>query len=763
MLKLLPFQLNAVRLVKTFNDQFNLMHERFTGAGLPIASVGSAAWSALGIDGEAYSDLVAEDRKNIPNCCLAIPTGGGKTITGLCSALELSIANDKPFIVWLVPSDAIYQQVLKTFAPGGMYYTSIFELYKKKINLKLSSDYWFDTDLQSPGEICILLLSKDSLIRDERKQKSLLLYRNVDQVAGLSVLSKVMNPSLFELFKLIEPIFVVDEAHKTYTHLGQKFFKTNAIASFLIELTATPKSYSEEDKPNIIFKASGSDLIRHGLIKKTIKYNSTLGQDTHELLRNVIGLQQKLEEKFEQHTTSVIPRVLLSVEFTGRKMSSARNSVDSIEGYLMDLGVSKEQIVIKSSERDQLGTRNLDDPSDPAKFILTKTALVEGWDCKSVYIIVLLNNIGASLTNTQIVGRGLRQPRQNYFGDEALNTLYLVTNSSKHDQAIAELRKFLFENGLAALSVRTGTNKLSKKIDANLVDDPLVSRIDFDKSVYQSLSLKREVDKYFVEQIAQFEMAFARQDIEHVQASVSLETGGASALSYKVLPTRPSGRHRGQPGFIRLQSKIFASIREFFSDSFKCYQFIDALMSPSIDWGSAPSDEAITAKIQNRCKELRSDFFDKKFLDLLYQNSSIQTDQMSRFFGDTFSISTAVDESISFNQSLIDKVPADFMNHEELEFARILDSLGLPWLKTTPAFKIDFPYPLGTFYPDFVVACDEGLPTVYIETKGEHLVNTEDSVSKRVSCSAINQFAEGDIYMIFGTFEECKEQIKSYF
>ena len=132
-------------------------------------------------------------------------------------------------------------------------------------------------------------------------------------------------------------------------------------------------------------------------------------------MAEVVGLRNKIAEKAQAAGQTLQPKVLVSVEYTGRKRAGERHSVDEITNILNELGVAEEQIVIKSSERDQLGERDLDDPLEPAQFVLTKTALVEGWDCKSVYIIVLLNNIGARLTNAQIVGRGLRQPRQSYF------------------------------------------------------------------------------------------------------------------------------------------------------------------------------------------------------------------------------------------------------------------------------------------------------------------------------------------------------------
>ena len=52
------------------------------------------------------------------------------------------------------------------------------------------------------------------------------------------------------------------------------------------------------------------------------------------------------------------------------------------------------------------------DPLCPVEWIITKSALQEGWDCPFAYILVSLNNTQSTTGMTQIVGRILRQPFQ---------------------------------------------------------------------------------------------------------------------------------------------------------------------------------------------------------------------------------------------------------------------------------------------------------------------------------------------------------------
>jgi superfamily II DNA or RNA helicase len=765
MLELTPFQKAAIEKVVFFSRVFFDYKSRLKIANLPTTAVGSAAWNEFPEKKGGYSELITHSGESIPNCSITIPTGGGKTLVGLSCAIELLLDSSyltKPkFIVWLVPNDAIYRQVKSTFSPGGIYYETIFTKYTRRINLKFSTDFWTDSDLASPDEVTILLLSKDSLVRDSRKKGGLVIYRNPDQVSGLTALKNATDLSLFAVIKELKPVFVIDEAHRIYTEIGQQFFKEHEVASFILELTATPRAYDEYHKPNVIFQARGNDLIENNLIKKSIKYNATVGQDTADLLKEVRGLQVKLEEKFKLLGIYIIPRVLISVEFTGAKKAAEDHSIEHIESILDSLGVAAEERVIKTSERDQLKDRNLDDPADPARYILTKTALVEGWDCKSVYIIVLLNNIGATLTNTQIIGRGLRQPRQLYFADDALNTLFLITNSTKHDQSIKEVRNYLFESGLSDIEVKRGSTPSSQDRELTLQRDPIVHYVNFDKSVYHSRKIRSELDMHFLDSASAAVHALDHSDIEHVQTSVDIGSGKVGALAFKTIRRKEAILSSDSLKYERLFKKLFSGLRPYFLDSLGCGRFVELLLESRLGTSISAPDEIIIEKCRTALESLRQKYLDSRFIELLNSNSELVSEKISKLFSASFLVRTATDDLIEFENCLLSDVPSDLLNSQELDFARFLDKTGVDWLKTTPSFRIDFPYPLGTFYPDFLVVPSKGgrVTTIYIETKGAHLLMNEESRAKSFSCDAINSFSGGRLRMLFGDFSACEKAL----
>ena len=183
-----------------------------------------------------------------------------------------------------------------------------------------------------------------------------------------------------------------------------------------------------------------------------------------------------------------------------------------------------------------------------------------------------------------------------------------------------------------------------------------------------------------------------------------------------------------------------------------------------------PSEQVLIENIIAAVSEVREQHVKREFCKLLESHSMFVEGLLSGFFGQTFNVSAQEDPQLtpSFKMCLLDNKPKSLFNGQELEFSRFLDKFdNLRWLKAVPGFKVKFPYPTGTFYPDFVVAptSDSGIPkaTYYIETKGGHLLNSLDSQFKRQACSEISRLSEGRVVLIFGSFEECMQAIDEEF
>src|SRR4030042_3802537 len=76
--------------------------------------------------------LVRHDglQRSIPNICLKVPTGGGKTLLGVFSVERLQtdfLKRQTGFVLWVVPADATYRQTWKQLPNREHPYRQILE------------------------------------------------------------------------------------------------------------------------------------------------------------------------------------------------------------------------------------------------------------------------------------------------------------------------------------------------------------------------------------------------------------------------------------------------------------------------------------------------------------------------------------------------------------------------------------------------------------------------------------------------------------
>ena len=83
----------------------------------------------------------------------------------------------------------------------------------------------------------------------------------------------------------------------------------------------------------------------------------------------------------------------------------------------------------------------------PIEWIITKSALQEGWDCPFAYLLVSLNNTGSQLAMTQLVGRILRQPYVEKTPFDGLNESYVFCLNRKSSDITREVKRALEQEG----------------------------------------------------------------------------------------------------------------------------------------------------------------------------------------------------------------------------------------------------------------------------------------------------------------------------
>ena len=156
------------------------------------------------------------------------------------------------------------------------------------------------------------------------------------------------------------------------------------------------------------------------------------------------------------------PIVLVQVERTGKdQRESGLVHSEDVKEYLIErLNVAAQAIAIKSSEKDDIEGIDLLDEGCPVEWIITKSALQEGWDCPFAYILVSLNNTAKRQSMTQLVGRVLRQPDVTRTAFDELNESYVYCLRKRAQDITREVKAALekegYEGEAAAIVDRSG-------------------------------------------------------------------------------------------------------------------------------------------------------------------------------------------------------------------------------------------------------------------------------------------------------------------
>ncbi|MCZ9305904.1 DEAD/DEAH box helicase family protein [Corynebacterium sp. c8Ua_181] len=72
----------------------------------------------------------------------------------------------------------------------------------------------------------------------------------------------------------------------------------------------------------------------------------------------------------------------------------------------------------------------LDNPDSPVRAVVSVNKLKEGWDTRSIAVMVTLRAMDSDILTQQTLGRGLRLPFKRYTGVEAIDTLEVVAHDS---------------------------------------------------------------------------------------------------------------------------------------------------------------------------------------------------------------------------------------------------------------------------------------------------------------------------------------------
>ena len=424
-----------------------------------------------------YISRTATSGAPIPHACLKVPTGGGKTLLGVAALERIKLGTG--FVLWIVPTRAIYIQTITAFKNREHPYRQWLErISGGKVKLLQKNDRFTKQDVEN--YLCIMMLMLPSANRQKNKD-FLKIFRDSggytsffpeqdDAIANKTLAEKHLDleknkagdwvkQSLINVFKLICPTVILDEAHKAYgkNDENNKGF-VNSInrlnPRLVLELSATPKIGIS----NILVNVSGTELQDEEMIKLPIEIHSFSNSDwkhtlveTHEKLNQLEAVAQKLKQNEDRY---IRPIALVRVQNTGKdqKKKGRIHSEDAREYLIKNLAVQENQIRIQSSEQKELGDEDLLSELSSVRWIITKDALKEGWDCAFAYVLALLDNTTATTAITQMVGRVLRQPHARLIEkNDLLNRCYIYCYNKDVGNAVECVKTGLENEGLTGL------------------------------------------------------------------------------------------------------------------------------------------------------------------------------------------------------------------------------------------------------------------------------------------------------------------------
>lgn len=471
---------------------------------------------------------------NIPYVCLRLPTGGGKTFLASHSIPIICkeyLSRDFSLVIWLVPSNAILEQTYNCLIDNDHPYRRVLnDSFNGNVEILRIDEARSITkgSLQSNTVIVISTFGSwrvgDKEGRKVYEQNGSLLshfeflnsnqLQNLDKESG----SDKPIPSVANVVYLNNPMFIIDEAHNARTELTFEVLKRLNPAC-LIEFTATPKTQPQsKDRSNVLYSVSAAELKDEDMIKMPIELLTTA--DWQTALSDAVKKQQELESiaKQEESQTGEYIRPIVLIQAQHDSKTESTINVDEVKNFLLNtLKIPSEQVAVATGSERGIEGIDLLSNEEQIRFIITKQALKEGWDCPFAYIFSSVAKVSSSKDVEQLLGRVLRMPKVQRKENESLNRAYAFVSSDSFYQTAISLRDSLVQSGFTAAEVSdlievspqqisfgplfTNTRiHISSKPDESKLSDELKKKIEYNPEE-KAIILKSDITEKEKEEI----------------------------------------------------------------------------------------------------------------------------------------------------------------------------------------------------------------------------------------------------------------------
>lgn len=763
------------------------------------------AWNNLSRSGDVANPLNpyvprADGAGNpIPHICFKVPTGGGKTL--LAASAHERLNRQTGLTLWVIPTKTIYEQTKAALWNREHPYRQALERASNgRVKLLQKEDSFTAADIAN--YLCVMLLMLPATNRQRDKEflrmnrdsgKYPTLFPDSDDAMSEGRMLKdhpdleresnngPVKRSLTNALKMLRPVIILDEAHKAYGKRlkGQQDF-ARAInrlnPSIVIELSATPN----KDISNLLVDISGVALKKEEVVKLPVQITSfpnadwkyTL-QQAHEKLENLANEATSL---LHEENRYIRPIAVVRVERTGKDQRDGKHiHAEDVREYLTrDLAVPANSVAVKSSDLDELHGTNLLSNLNPIRWIITKNAIMEGWDCSFAYLLVMLDNTSAQNAITQLVGRVMRQPDVRRTGREQLDQCYVYCYNIDVSKAVAQVKEGLDREGLNGL----GRDIISSSPDTQRVT---ANRRELlrGKDIFLPLVLHKTTDEKGWEKLDYQRHILPAIDWHALTAPAPQATQPNPAMaqfaSVDVGDAQPNYADRKL--YIDKTPRVewFARrLSDLIPNPWQAARIVQDLLQKCRDAGRNDAEiydsrSFLAHTLREHAASEIEKLAEKAFQNKLNKGEirfDLKTGQPNYRMVDHYEISTSPDAGLmtgnngrELQLALFDRVFTDQFDSElERNFARYLDEQkAINWWHKIAARQSGHYYLRGwkpdRIWPDFIAIgkeTDNKPHLLVFETKGAHLIGNPDTEYKKRVLETLE-----NAYNTAGTMEVC--------
>jgi type III restriction enzyme len=711
--------------------------------------------------------------KEVPNVCIKIPTGGGKTLVACYSIREIidvTLKNklEKGIALWFVPSESIKSQTLRKLKNRNDFHRRVLDEYFNNNVKVFSNEEALRIRRDDVGDnLCIVVSSLDAFRKEKKLQNKYKVYQengeltthfenlDDDKVLDKDEDGNVIN-SLANVIRLNNPLIVIDEGHRSKTELSVEFLN-DLNPSFIIEFTATPRL----ENSNVLVNVHSTELKEEKMVKIPIILESV--SQWQQAISRGVAKRDELEKLVRTEGEYIRPLVLLQAE--QEKESEKKVTVAKIKEFLItEKRIPEEEIAIKTSSKNELDGQDLFSKKCKINYIITVNALAEGWDCSFAYVLISVANIGSRISVEQIIGRIIRLPNATEKKNEALNYSYVFASARNFNEAANQIVSGLESNGYSKSDIVDASDpKLAYESEVRrTVDEDLAApMMAFENNRLEFSDLIGE-DFRLSEQSPDFEFALHYDNDGRIKLDIKegdrwlRERQTLLHLAYK-------DKNFSKPELLLWLDK---KLRFAMIDKEDKTAFLENVIDIQLKKYSLSELSINRFVLKDRIDDLIQKLLvqrAKKRFDQLLTAGKISVKKFESF-PESILISEKIDET--FKKNYYEEL--EMLNKEELDFIRRLDSEALPnlrlWVRNRE--KKDPFYLQGwqpnKFYPDFVAVTAAG-DIIVLEWKGKDRISNEDTSYKIQLAKVWEGLGKGKLYFFLvhvGNVEEVLTRLK---